>query len=377
MPEKLQMKIIADSNIPALDDTFGHHGELVLLNGRDICHSDLIDADVLLVRSVTRVSEDLLADTKIQFVGSTTIGIDHLDTAWLDTNGIAWANAPGCNADSAAQYTLAMMWLACERLNIDFMQQSVGIIGRGNVGQRVAQLLEALDIPVICCDPPLQQMGEQKLVSMEAVCDKPVISLHTPLTATGAYPTRNLFDEHRLARLHPQTLIVNASRGGVIEARGLLRHLQSGHIRAALDVWPDEPFISPELLDLVTVATPHVAGYSREGKLAGTAMIYTAFCNAFGISIDDQTSSIMPSTLEFPPATPVTEILRRSVLSSCQLERDDEALRNLSAQAGESRIQIDSLRATYPERYEFKSHTISGLSEPNAKQLRQLGFKAG
>jgi len=377
MPEKLQMKIIADSNIPALDDTFGHHGELVLLSGRDICHSDLIDADVLLVRSVTRVSEDLLADTKIQFVGSTTIGIDHLDTAWLDTNGIAWANAPGCNADSAAQYTLAMMWLACERLNIDFMQQSVGIIGRGNVGQRVAQLLEALDIPVICCDPPLQQMGEHKLVSMDAVCDKPVISLHTPLTATGTYPTRNLFDEHRLAGLHPQTLIVNASRGGVIEARGLLRHLQSGHIRAALDVWPDEPFISPELLDLVTVATPHVAGYSREGKLAGTAMIYTAFCDAFGISINDQTSSIMPSTLEFPPATPVTEILRRSVLSSCQLERDDEALRNLSAQAGESRIQIDSLRATYPERYEFKSHTISGLSEPNAKQLRQLGFKAG
>ena len=369
------MKIVADSNIPALDDTFAHHGELTCLDGREIRHSDLIDADVLLVRSVTQVSEKILANTSIQFVGSTTIGVDHLDTDWMDANGIVWANAPGCNADAAAQYTLAMMWLACERLDIDFMQQSVGIIGRGNVGSRLENLLDALNINVLCCDPPLQVSGGQKLVSMNEVCKQTIISLHTPLTTAGEYPTKNLFDGQQLANLQPQTLIVNASRGAVIEGRGLLSNLQSGHIYAALDVWPDEPHISPQLLDLVSVASPHVAGYSREGKLAGTSMIYKAFCNTFGIDTGDETTGIETMTLETPATLPPGEALRHAVLSSSQLERDDKALRNLSStQAGDARVHIDKLRSAYPERYEFKSYRVSGMSDIEAKQLQQLGF---
>ena len=372
------MKIIADPNIAALDDTFGHHGELDFIDGRDICRSDLSEAEVLLVRSVTRVDEDLLAGTNVRFVGSATIGIDHLDTAWLDANGIAWANAPGCNADAAAQYTLAMMWLACNRLGKDFTQQCVGVIGRGNVGRRLEHLLKVLDIPVSCCDPPLQEMGEQHLVSMDEVCDNTIISLHVPLTADGKYPTKNLIDEHRLAQLHPKTLMVNASRGGVIEGRGLLRHLQSGHINAALDVWPDEPYISPELMDLVSVATPHVAGYSREGKLAGSLMIYAAFCDAFGFTFIDEAPIIKARALRIPSTIPVREILRQSVLSSSQLERDDEALRNLSpVQAGDKRLHIDKLRSAYPERHEFKSYTISRIPVSDVNLLQQLGFNTG
>ena len=372
------MKIVADSNIAALDDTFAQHGELVSLDGREISRSDLIDADVLLVRSVTRVGQDLLADTNIQFVGSTTIGIDHLDTDWMNANGIAWANAPGCNADAAAQYTLAMMWLACERLDIDFMQQSVGIIGRGNVGSRLEYLLAALNIAVLCCDPPLQVKGAQRLVSMEEVCKQTIISLHTPLTTAGEYPTKNLFGDQQLASLQPQTLIVNASRGGVIEARGLLNNLQSGHICAALDVWPDEPYISPELLDLVSVASPHVAGYSREGKLAGTSIIYKAFCNTFGIDMGAEAASLETMALEIPSKLQAGEVLGHAILSSTQLERDDAALRSLSStQAGDARVHIDKLRSTYPQRHEFKSYSVSGMSELEAKQLQQLGFNFG
>ena len=372
------MKIIADSNIAALDDSFGHHGELDFIDGRDICRSDLSEAEVLLVRSVTRVGADLLAGTNVRFVGSATIGIDHLDTDWLDANDIAWANAPGCNADAAAQYTLAMMWLACDRLGKDLTQQSVGVIGRGNVGRRLQHLLKVLDIPVMCCDPPLQGMGEQHLVNIDEVCNNTIISLHVPLTTHGRYPTKNLFDERRLAQLHPKTLMVNASRGGVIEGRGLLRHLLSGHINAALDVWPDEPYISPELMDLVSVATPHVAGYSREGKLAGTSMIYREFCNTFGINIGDDAKGIEPMALEIPSTLPLREILRHSVLSSSQLERDDETLRNLSpAQEGDKRLHIDKLRSVYPERHEFKSYTISGIPDSEVKLLLQLGFNTG
>ena len=163
------LKIIADENMPMLDETFAPGNELVRLNGRNISAADVRDADVLLVRSITPVDSQLLQGSKVRFVGTATIGIDHLDTAWLDANNIAWASAPGCNADAAAQYTLAMMWLACERLNKNLLEQTVGIIGRGNVGSRLVRLLQALDIQVVACDPPLQQLGQANLHSLEDV----------------------------------------------------------------------------------------------------------------------------------------------------------------------------------------------------------------
>jgi len=369
------MKIIADSNIPALDGTFCHNGEVSFREGRSICRADLTDADVLLVRSVTRVGEDLLGGTNVRFIGSTTIGIDHLDTTWLEANNIAWAHAPGCNADAAAQYTLAMMWLACDRLEQDFRHKSVGIIGRGNVGRRLEHLLKALDVPVMCCDPPLQDAGEQHLTGMDEVCNNDIISLHVPLTTSGKYPTRNLFDRRQIERLNPGTLLVNASRGGVIEGPALLANLQTGQIHAALDVWPYEPYISPELLELASVATPHVAGYSREGKLAGTRMIYTSFCETFGIATRNGTTDTETEIIEFPAGLSPDEILRQSILTSSQVERDDGALRNLSpARLNDGRLHIDGLRAAYPERHEFNSYTISNVAGTSAKQLQRLGF---
>lgn len=371
------MKIVADMNMPALEETFGLHGELLCVEGRSIERADLLDADVLLVRSVTRVNADLLQGTAVGFVGSATIGIDHLNTDWLENHGIVWAHAPGCNADAAAQYTLAMMWLACQRLNHEFRQQRVGIIGWGNVGRRLGQLLKTLDIPVMACDPPLADLGEPKLVSMAEVCRNSIISLHLPLTHTGKYPSKDLFDFDLLTALQPGTLLVNASRGGVIAKHALSSVLRSGQIYAALDVWPEEPYINSELLDAVTVATPHIAGYSREGKQAGTEMIYRAFCSAFALKTIGLPMTVGdPVTVDGQSSASPDQLLQRLLESSCPVARDDTALRALPPISGEQdRIQIDSLRNSYPDRCEFKSHRVPGTTGDVAHRLGSLGFK--
>ncbi len=371
------MKIIADKNMPLLTETFGRHGELQRLDGRNISKADLGDAEALLVRSVTRVDKKLLKGSKIRFVGSATIGMDHLDTSWLEANDITWAHAPGCNADAAAQYALALMWLACDRLNWDFRQQSVGIIGRGNVGSRLESLLKVLDIPTKACDPPLQDNGELQLVPMQEACNNSIVSLHLPLTINGKYPTRNLFNSTSIKTLRPHTLLVNTSRGGVIEKKCLLEQLASKNLNAALDVWPDEPYIGQDLLSLVSAATPHVAGYSREGKQAGTEMIYRAFCKSFSLELPVGTASASRNiTLKFPPAKGTTELVRQCIRASSQVTRDDKALHALSvAEPACERVHIDSLRTAYPERYEFKSHVVDGVSAPDARLLNQLGFK--
>ncbi len=370
------MKIVADINMPALEETFGRHGELLKVAGRNLCRSELADADILLVRSVTQVNADLLAGTRVAFVGSATIGIDHLDTGWLQDNGIIWAHAPGCNANAAAQYALAMMWLACDRLQQPFFQQSVGIVGRGNVGRRLEQLLRVLGIPVQACDPPLQEQGTTGLVSMDEACANSIISLHVPLTTTGRYPSKHLLGPERLAALRPGTLLVNTSRGGVIEASALLTHLRSGHLQAALDVWPDEPLIAPELLAAVTVGSPHIAGYSSEGKRAGTEMIYQAFCKALNIKpAGPPPGSLSQPSSSFASSSTTHQVLERLLHASCPVARDDAALRALPRLPGANGcIQFDKLRATYPQRHEFKAHHVRGVDTGTAKLLKHMGF---
>ncbi len=371
------MKIVADKNMLLLAETFGRHGEVLRIDGREICRGDLMGADVLLVRSVTRVDRELLEGTSIRFVGSATIGIDHLDTTWLEQNNIFWAHAPGCNADAAAQYALAMMWLACDRLLVNFKQQRVGIIGRGNVGRRLEHLLNVLGIPVMACDPPLKEAGEDRLVSMQEACSNSIISLHVPLTRKGKHPTECLFDRRRLDELQAGTLLVNTSRGSVIEGPDLLAELQSGRLHAALDVWPDEPYIGKSWLPATSVATPHVAGYSLEGKQAGTEMIYQAFCESFAIEASVQpTANTKEVTLSFPPHATAEQVLKQAIQSSCPVFRDDASLRTAaSLLSGDDRIQIDALRASYPVRREFKSHLIQAGPAAEADQLRKLGFK--
>ncbi len=370
------MKIVADRNIPLLDELFGQHGEIHRLNGRDISRSDLMGADALLIRSVTHVNQQLIQKTGVRFVGSATIGTDHLDIVWLEAGNIPWAYAPGCNADAVAQYALAMMWLSCERLDQDFFAQTVGIIGRGNVGGRLQRLLAILNIPVESCDPPLHDAGEQHLVSMQQACANRIVSLHVPLTRSGKYPTAELFDHRQLSRLDPGTLLVNTARGGIIEKSGLQDQLQTKRIHAALDVWPDEPFIDSAFVEAVSVATPHVAGYSIEGKRAGTEMIYREFCKAFSLQAASTPQFERGNiSTDLTNIGQITKAIKIAVQASCLIARDDATLRNTThSTPGDDRIQIDSLRANYTPRQEFSSHSLRVNKQLDTTALRQLGF---
>ncbi|MDT8320233.1 MAG: 4-phosphoerythronate dehydrogenase [Xanthomonadales bacterium] len=367
------MKIIVDQNIRIAEATFGAHATLEFMDGRAIRHSHLRNADALIVRTTTRVDESLLRGTPVRFVGSTTIGTDHLDTTWMEAEGISWANAPGCNADSAAQYTLAMIWLALERLQRPLHGLSAGIIGRGHVGSRVQQLLGALGVDSVCNDPPLQDLGVSGLVALEAALDNDIVCVHVPLTKGGPYPTHQLVNRRRLACLPDRALLVNTSRGDVIAGRALLHELQTNRLSAALDVWPREPAIDPALLGAVTVATPHVAGYSDDGKRAGTLQVYAVFCGWAGVTPVTPPPPPEPRHLDIAAGD---EAVTRALDSACFVRRQDAALRRLqNVPIAERAAGFDRLRKDYPPRRDFQAWRVAVGDPAAAKILRQLGFQ--
>jgi len=369
------MKIVADENIPGLDDTFGEHGSIIRINGRKITHKDLVEADVLLVRSVTQVNQHLLQSSSVKFVGSATIGFDHLETDFLEKSGITWCHAPGCNADAAAQYTLAMLLLAADRIGLGLQETTVGIVGLGNVGSRLRKLLLTAGVKqVLACDPPLADVGQEGLVSMELIADCNLLSFHVPLTRTGAYPTWHMCDAGFLGELKAGTLVINNSRGQVLDGKALKHWLEMGKGFAALDVWPSEPDIDSTLLDLVTVASPHVAGYTLEGKLNGTRMVYQQFLNWRGIHANPPLPPHTPPPVYLPslPAKGWQAV----VTASCRIAEDDQCMRAaFKAQNQHSAATFDKLRKLYPERRDFSGHSIpENYPTELSNTLKSLGF---
>ncbi|MEJ2533943.1 MAG: 4-phosphoerythronate dehydrogenase [Gammaproteobacteria bacterium] len=367
------MKIVADRNIPLLPESFGRRGDVRAVDGRALRRADLADAQVLLVRSVTRVDARLLQGTPVRFVASATIGTDHLDTAWLDAEGIRWAHAPGCNADAAAQYTLGMMLLACRRLRRRLEDQRVGIIGRGNVGSRLQKLLQALGVPTLACDPPLAAAGEPGLAPLAEALACPVVTLHVPLTSTGRWPTAGMIDASAVDALPRGALLVNAARGGVVSEPVLRQALDCGRLHAALDVWPREPAIDPDLLRAVTVASPHVAGYSVEGKRRGTRMIYEAFLSWLGERPDPSEVEALEhlGIRERIDLDPLVEApVERAVLEACHVPRDDRGLRHAESLDAAT---FDALRRAHGPRHEFARIAVEGAG-PAAPLLAALGF---
>lgn len=369
----MALRIVADARIAALDATFARRGGLLRLDGREISRDLVKNADALITRTVTRVDRDLLGGTAVQFVGTATIGTDHLDTDWLDSEGIRWAAAPGCNADATAQYTLAMHLLACRRLGLDPLAQRFGIVGCGNVGGRLKRLAESLGIEAIASDPPLEAQGATGFCSLDQVLDCNVISLHVPLTRSGRWPTWRMFNRAVLERLSTDTLLVNASRGDVVDGPALADWMHRGG-KAALDVWPGEPDIEPQLIESAVVATPHIAGYSLEGKLRATSMIFHAFCEHFRIDGCEDPGPPPGPTLDL--ATVAQPGLADIVLRVCPVERDDRAMRErLDCPPAERIRAYDALRSHYPERREFASWSLCGRLEPRiAHGLETLGF---
>ncbi|MGE8499628.1 MAG: 4-phosphoerythronate dehydrogenase PdxB [Pseudomonas sp.] len=354
------MRIVADENIPLLDEFFGSAGEIRCAPGRAIDRDTLGDAEVLLVRSVTQVDRALLEGSKVAFVGTCTIGTDHLDLDYFREAGIAWASAPGCNARGVVDYVLGSLLVLAEDQGCDLASRTYGVVGAGQVGGRLVTVLRGLGWRVLVCDPQRQSAEGGDYVSLEQViaeCD--VISLHTPLTRGGAHPTHYLFDAARLAQLKAGTWLINASRGAVIDNAALVDQLtERSDLRAVLDVWEGEPLVNVELAGLCRIATPHIGGYSLDGKLRGTAQIYQAYCAHQGVAPVIELDELMPAQRLAGVCLDASADPAWALATLCRAvydpRRDDaDFRRSLVGDASQRRAAFDALRKHYPVRREI------------------------
>jgi len=310
------MKIIADENMPYVDALFGDLGQIEYVNGRTLSADQVLDADVLLVRSVTKVNAALIEQAhKLKFVGSATIGTDHVDLDELAKRGIPFTNAPGCNATAVGEYAFIAMLELAQRFGESLQGKVVGIVGAGNTGTAAAKCLQAYGLQVLLCDPIKAEQGDRRdFVSLDTLIDQAdIISLHVPITKQGEHKTWHLFDETRLNQLKPNTWLLNCCRGEVIDNRSLIAFKQQrDDIKLVLDVWEGEPNPMAELVALAEFATPHIAGYSLEGKARGTFMLYQKLCNVLGLHADKSLANLLPTF-------PFSQIKSQSDLTESQL----------------------------------------------------------
>ena len=377
------MKIIADENMPNVASLFSPFADVELVNGRTLTNEQVKNADALLVRSVTKVNESLLMGSKVRFVGSATIGVDHIDTAYLKQQGIAFSSAPGCNAGAVADYVFSALGYLSLTKNVSWLNKKIGIIGYGNVGQTVYQRFQALGCDVCVYDPFKEKemnKGAANFVTLEAVLSCSVISLHAPLTKTGDHPTQGMINAERLSNLAGGTTIISAGRGGVIDEVALraLRERLAGNLNLILDVWHGEPEIDLSTLSIADIATPHIAGYSKQGREKGTWMVYQAFCRFFDkenhLALNDTITNgrIQSITIEDAPLT--EEMLARTMHAIYDVARDDARLR-AHYRDGADKATFDWLRKHYVERDEFNTCVVSSSGQAHLNALCAVGFQ--
>ncbi len=370
------MLIVADENIPLLDAFFEGFGEIRRVPGRAIDRATVEQADVLLVRSVTHVSRELLEGSKVRFVGTCTIGTDHLDLDYFQQAGITWSSAPGCNARGVVDYVLGSLLTLAEIEGVALAERTYGVVGAGEVGGRLVKVLKGLGWNVLVCDPPREAAGGDYVALEQIIAQCDVISLHTPLTQAGEHPTWHLFDRQRLQQLKPGAWLINASRGPVVDNSALREvMLEREDLQAVLDVWEGEPSVDIALAELCVIATPHIAGYSLDGKQRGTAQIYQAFCQFLGqpptVSLDQLLPAPWLAQVGLSASSDPAWALAMLCRGVYDPRRDDADFRRSLVVAGaEQRSAFDLLRKHYPERRE-----IDGLSvriDGDSAQLRQI-----
>ncbi|MBW8890323.1 MAG: 4-phosphoerythronate dehydrogenase [Fibrobacteres bacterium] len=377
------MRIFVDENIPMGREAFAAHGEVTLFAGRNLKRADLSAADALLVRSVTRVDAGLLEGTPVRFVGTATIGTDHIDQAWLASQGIGFASAPGCNANSVGEYLAsALTWLAAEK-GFALEGKTLGIIGWGHVGKRVEAKAAGLGLKVLRNDPPLEQSGGAPgvaFVSLERLLDEcDILSLHVPLIKAGPHPTLELAGPDFFARLQRPIVLCNTCRGEVIDETALRQAHAAGRIRhLVLDVFAGEPRPDPALCAIADLVTPHIAGYSLPGKLNGTTQVAAAFRACFGFPDAWAPAYPHPSEdeLAYVPGSDAS-FLRRCIASVYDVAEDDARLRSALREADPGK-GFDRLRREYPIRHEFASYQVIGLPAEKRElrsRLQALGFR--
>lgn len=353
------MKIVADENIPYAAEAFGLFGEVTVVSGRDITRSLITDADALVVRSITRVDRSLLEGTSVRFVGTATNGIDHIDTDYLAASGISFAHAGGSNAMSVAEYVVAALLTLRERGQLHIEESRLGIIGVGEVGRRLAVFARGFGMSVVEYDPPRQSNDpEFHSATWDDLFTCNVISLHVPLVHDGEHPTRSLVDESFLARMMPGSILINTSRGDVVRSHDLIDALRAGRPAAAvLDVWEGEPSIPVELVELLAIATPHIAGYAYDAKLRGTEMMSQALADFTGSEMSWKMEKVLPEVhqkIVIPPGLDQLDAMSLVAGAAIDLVGDDARLRAaLRLDEAGRRMEFDRLRREYGVRREF------------------------
>jgi erythronate-4-phosphate dehydrogenase len=373
----MNLKIVIDSDIPFIRGVFEDHARIVYREGGAIGRDDLLDADALIIRTRTKCDRSLLEGTRVRFIGSATIGYDHIDTDYCRVAGISWTNAPGCNSSSVQQYVAAALLTLARTFHWRLSGMTIGVIGVGHVGTKVASLCRTLGMHVLLNDPPRGRTeGGTAFIPLDTILEQAdIVTLHVPLNRTGRDCTLHLVDDRFLARLKQHQTILNTSRGEVVDTQALKSLLaRKGVTACVLDVWEEEPAIDAELLNLVTLATPHIAGYSADGKANGTAMSVQALSRHFGLPL----TGWFPADLPAPPGGDLTidgegrtdqEVLDMAVRHTYDIAADDLTLRR---NPGTFELQ----RAHYPVRREFPACTVSlRHANPTVREsLKQLGF---
>lgn len=377
------MKIVADQQIPFIQEAFSGFGEIIFFDGRKIDCADLNDADALLVRSVTNVDAALLNKSPVRFVGTATSGVDHIDLDYLASRDITFVSAHGSNAQSVVEYVLSSLFVLADMKTFDLFSKSVGIIGCGKVGSRLQNALEVLGTRCIVNDPPLQeQSGDNRFSDLEETLATDIITLHVPLTCSGNYPTRHMVNTQFLDHIPSNAILINTSRGGIIDEETIQVYLDDNKdFSVVLDVWEHEPEINLELLARAAIGTPHIAGYSLDAKIRATEMLYSEFCRYFELQAAWQPAgnAIKPGQLRISidPDTSDKDAIQLVVLSHYDVRSDAAGLRrSLEINHGKAGYYFDELRKKYPVRREFSATTvILPAGRPGlAGVLQHLGF---
>jgi erythronate-4-phosphate dehydrogenase len=371
------MKVVIDKDIPFIKGVLEKYAHVTYMPGSAISKKDVVDADALIIRTRTQCNEKLLEGTKVRFIASATIGFDHIDTEFCKAHNIQWTNAQGCNSSSVQQYVAATLFHLSNKLEFELSGKSIGIVGVGNVGSKVAMLCATLGMRVLLNDPPRERLERSyAFVPLKEILEKAdIITLHVPLDCKGQDRTFHLVDESFLERMKPTQVLINTSRGEVVDTSALRSALQRHAIAACvLDVWEHEPVIDLELLNLADIATPHIAGYSADGKANGTSMSVRALSRFFNLGVDDWFPDHVPlpenTTIELDCRNLVRQKIACKLVSrTYDILADDQRLRN-------SPQTFEQQRAAYPLRREFPVFRAKLLNAGNDihSMVRQIGF---
>jgi len=373
-----RIKIVADDKIPFLKGVLEPFAEVEYYKGSEIDNNKVKNADALIIRTRTICDSQLLNNTNIQLITTATIGYDHIDTEYCLRNNIKWVNAPGCNSSSVKQYIASALFTCAAEMDFELNKKTIGIIGVGNVGRKVADLCSILGMKVLLNDPPRErQEGSANFVSVDTLkAESDIITFHVPLSKTGDDKTYHMANEEFFSGLRQGTIIINTSRGPVVKSSALKKSIPNKSISyTVLDVWEDEPGIDEELLDSVNIGTPHIAGYSADGKANGTAVCVNAVRKHFNMNMPGWYPNDIPlpsNSVLFEPecnSGNYFKVLHDIILHTYNIREDDSSLRA-------SPDKFEWFRDHYPVRREYPLYKIrlSECCNSLSKKLNELGF---